>query len=335
MSTLSDIAQMAGVSTSTVFRVLNGQSSASLPEEAKARILEAAARLDYQPRTRRRSIGANKVRKLAVIGMNSEARDSSIPYFHDLTLGIQRECASRGLTGSNLQLIWSDAIRSYSQFEDFGQIIVVANNLDAAEFFRDKDQQVVFVAASPDPHRFPSVRVDLAGGTRLAVQHLIGLGYRKVGYFGEATEQDDQFSRFSTFKYLLTKLDLYDPQYVNLNGHWTAQSGYQMAKQAMQTGLVARSYFIANDPMAIGAIRAFASEGYRVPEDVAIIGFDNIELSAYTQPPLTTIDDSSAQCARLAVNLVVDGLCGSVPLIQVLVPTHLVIRESCGFPHTT
>lgn len=330
VATVSDIAQAAGVSASTVYRVLNGQSSKSMPEEVRLRIIAAAEKLDYQKRPRHHSIGANKVRKLAVIGMNSEARDEKIPYFQTLTQAFQRECAARGFTAQNYEFVWSDNVQSYHQFDDCDKVIVLANNEQAAEHFSRTKQDVLFVAASPDPTRFPSIRIDLASGSRLALGHLMSLGYQAIGYFGAESEVGDPLSRYATVVYELAGRGIFDERYVDVGGDWTARSGFEMAQRAVATGRVAPCYFVANDPMAIGAIRGFTSLGLNIPEDVAIVGFDNIYLSSYTQPPLTTIDHSPDVCAQLALSLVIDGLAGHVPLVQMLLPTSLVVRESCG-----
>ncbi len=330
MATLAEIAQAAGVSSSTVYRVLNKPANGGVNDALATKIREIAAQMSYETKPRQRKVGASKVRKLAVIGMDGATRDNNIPFFHELTTGIQQHCAARGLSMHNLQFVWSSAIQSYSQFNDCDKIIVLASNLDAADYFRDRDQDVLFVAACPDPQRFPSVCVDLAGGTVQAITHLLALGYDQIGFFGETSERNDPFSRYSTYEALLLRRKIYDERYVDLSGDWTADSGFAMAANAVANHSVARSYFIANDPMAIGAISAFQAHGLRIPEDVAIVGFDNIHLSTFTQPPLTTIDDSSARCAQLAVDLAVDGLGGRIPLMQILVPTTLVIRQSSG-----
>ncbi len=330
MATLAEIAQAAGVSTSTVYRVLNNPGNVGVNDALAEKVRAIADEMAYQVRPRQRKIGANKVRKLAVIGMEGATRDTNIPFFQELTRGIQQHCAVRGLSMHNMQFVWSSAVQSYAQFDDCDKIMVLASNLDAAEYFRDRDQDVLFVAASPDPQRFPSVCVDLVGGTVQAVNHLLKLGYDPIGYFGEIGEQSDPLSRFSTFESLLLKRKLYDDRYVDLTGDWTADSGFAMATKALSLGTVARAYFIANDPMAIGAMSAFQEHGLRVPEDVAVVGFDNVHFSAFTHPPLTTIDDASERCAQLAVDLTVDGLGGSIPLMQLLVPTKLVVRQSCG-----
>lgn len=330
MGILAEIAQQTGVSASTVFRVLNGHVSKSLPTDVKDRILEGGARLGYQPRTRARTTPANQGGKVAIIGMNSEESDKNIPFFHNLTVGIQKELSARGVSVDDFRVVWSDSIQSYRDFEYCGKIIVLGHNAEAAKFFSTTDCQVLFVAASPNPQRFPAVVVDHPGGTRLAIKHLQSLGYAQIGYFGHADEPDDALSRFCAFEYVLTKERIYDPRFVDLGGDWTARSGFEMAQNAVSTGIVARSYFVANDPMAIGAISGFTSCGLRVPEDVAIVGFDNIDMALYTQPPLTTVDDRADQCAYLAVELIMGGLGSTLPLVQLTVPTSLIVRETCG-----
>lgn len=125
---------------------------------------------------------------------------------------------------------------------------------------------------------------------------------------------------------------IYDENQVHLGGDWTAKSGYSVAKSCVENGHVARAYFVANDPMAVGAIRGFTECGLSIPEDVAVVGFDDVtELSAYVSPALTTVKLRAESLGRLSVNLLVDGIGDNTLPVQLTIPTALVIRESCGY----
>lgn len=330
MATLAHIAETVGVSKTTVFRVLNGQPTPSVPEAVRQAIRDLAAEGEYALRRRRRSVGRSRARRMAVVGLNNALLDANIPFFHQLTQAMQRALAARTLSEDNVDYVWSGEVASYRQFESYDRVIVLGRNPEAAQHFLHTEQTVLFVAAAPHPERYPSVMVDLAGGTRQAVQHLLSLGYPSIGYFGEAHEGRGFSARLAMFQHLLIQQGLYRAEHVHLEGDWTAASGHAMAAHAMRRGPLARAYFVSNDPMAIGAISAFVEAGLRVPEDVAVVGFDDIDMARFTQPPLTTVNDSVDVCARVAVNLALDGLGGELPPVAVLVPTHLVVRASSG-----
>ena len=116
----------------------------------------------------------------------------------------------------------------------------------------------------------------------------------------------------------------------NLADAWSVAGGYETAKADVESGDVAQAHFDVKDPMPIGAIRAFTEAGLHVPNDVAIIGFDDIEMAAFVTPPLTSVHAATDLMGRLAVNLLVDELGEGVLPLQFTAPTTLRIRESCG-----
>ncbi len=331
MATLSDIARKTGVSISTVSRVLNNHPGLSIPDETKSLIMETAERLHYRVKVGKRTAGKHKIKRVAVIGFMSESYNMNVPYYSNIRHGIEMECRAQGLDGASLHFEWSDSVRSYATFIDYDGIIVIGNNEEAAEYFDKTDRRVVFVDTALHPERYSSVVPDFAGGTRQAVTHLLSLGYESIGYLGGANEPNIHYPRFITFKSFLEDKELYNPSLVELKGEWTAKSGYDMASECLSQGRVARAYFVANDPMAIGAMRAFAEAGLRIPEEVAFIGFDDItDLAAYVRPPLTSVHVPVETLGRFGVHLLLNGFADDSEPVKITVPTKLIVRESCG-----
>jgi len=328
MATLSDIAKIVGVSTSTVSRVLNEQPGIAIPTEKKSLIFQTAEALNYRVKVGKRTVGKNLVRRLGVIGWYNEEWALNIPYYSLIRHGIEKECRALGFDGSAYQFQWSDAIRSYSIFQDFDGIIVIGHNKEAADYFRDKNQRVIYVDSSPDPHRYDSIVPDFIDGVQQALTHLIAQGYTSIGYLGGENESAGTLPRYSTFKSFMEERGLFRPEFVHLEGDWTVTTGYAMAQVCTEQKTVARAYLVANDPMAIGAMHAFAKAGLKVPQDVAIIGFDDIEMSAFVRPPLSTVRIPAENCGRLAVHLLVDGLSDHTLPLRITVPTEMIVRES-------
>lgn len=330
MATLNDIARIVGVSVSTVSRVLN-EHPGGVPEEIRSIIFQTAEDLNYRLRTGNRAIGRRRIRRVGVIGWFNEEFDQTMPYYSLVRESIERECHALGLTGAAYQFQWSDSIRSYSPFLELDGVIVIGNNSEAANYFQDKDLRVVFVDGRPDPRRYDCIVPDFENGTKQVLSHFENLGYTGIGYLGGENERDTDLPRFQTFRTHLVQTGKYRPELVRLEGDWRPASGYAMAQACIAEGTLARAYFVANDPMAVGAMRAFSEAGVRVPEDVAVVGFDDMEMAAYVHPPLTTVRIPTRECGRLAVHLLVDGLGETRIPLRITVPTELIVRESCGY----
>lgn len=332
MTTLRDIAKITGVSASTISRVLNEQPEGlSVAEEIRRLIFQTAEQLNYTRQRKPRPFGKNSIRKIAVIGWFNEEHGIAVPYYSQLRRGIELECRSLGFDASSVVFEWSDFVRSYAMFSQCDGVVVIGANEEAHDYFAQGDQRVVFIDHSPDPVRFSSVVIDFALGTKQALTHLIELGYTSIGYFGGSNELSRELPRSKMVREFLTAKNLYNPDHVHLEGDWTAKTGYEMAQQRVRDGNLARSYFVANDPMAVGAMTGFLDSGLRIPEDVAIVGFDDIiEMASYVRPRLTTVHAPIEYLGKLGVDLLVNGLSDNSIPVSITLPTTLTVRESCG-----
>ena len=329
MATLKDVAELARVSTTTVSRVLSGDPNLSIPDETRDRILWASSQMQYQIKTRRREIGRRKLRRVGMIAFGNEQSERDDPYFLSIRRGVEQEFRNLGFDQS-VVVQWSELVGSYSTFLDLDGLIIIGNNYEAADFFRGKPQRVVFVDRCPDVSSFNSVMIDFVSATHAVLDHLLGLGYRRLGYIGgEQNNGLEEDLRLQAFREYLSAKELFFQEHVHVAPKWSVMGGYEAAKQTVVQGQLADAYFIASDPMAIGAIRAWTESGIAVPRDVAVVGFDDIELAAYVTPPLTTVHIPTEMMGRLAVNLLVDGI-GDLDLpVSLTVPTNLIVRESC------
>lgn len=331
MATLRDIAKRTGVSPSTISRVLNHHPEAqSIADDIRALIFQTVEELDYVKADRKRFVGRNKIGRIIVIGWFNEERDTNIPYYALIRHGIEMECRALGLDGSSIVFEWSDSLKTYSSLSNYDGVIVIGQNHEAADYLMDKQQRVVFVDYCPNPLRYYSVQPDLVHGTKQALEHLLDLGYTSIGYLGGVNDAEDPLPRFSTFKEFMQSKGRYQPEHVHLLGNWTAETGYAMAQQCIQSGHLAEAYFAANDPMAIGAMNAFLDAGLRIPEDIGIIGFDDIDMSSHVRPSLTTVRVPAESLGRLGADLLINGLNDEISPFTIFVPTELVIRDSCG-----
>ncbi len=330
MATLKDVAKLAQVSTTTVSRILNGDPNLIVPDKTRDRVLRASLQMQYQVKARKREIGRRKLRRVGMIAFGNEQVERDDPYFLSIRRGVEQEFHKLGFDQS-VVVQWSDTISSYNTFLDVDGVIVVGNNYEAADFFLGKSQKVVFVDRCPDISSFSSVVIDFASATYKVLDHLLSLGHKRIGYIGGIQNNGlEEDLRLLAMREHLGSKQMYFDEHIHVSQTWSVMGGYEMAKLAMASGNLADAYFIASDPMAIGAIRAWTESGIRVPHDVAIVGFDDIELAAYVTPPLTTVNIPTEIMGQMAANLLVDGIGDFDIPVALTVPTSLIIRESCG-----
>lgn len=327
MVTIKDVASKAGVSISTTSYALNNSSRVS--EKTKARILKVAQELDFHPNGTARNL---KMQKTNTIGFF--VNDLGGPFYSELIQGVQEIASSNGY-----DLI---ICGNYGQNDSTVNKFLMGRRVDGAIILAPgiSDDILLKVAKSNFPiivldrdlkaECIYSVLIDNEKGAYEAVNHLVGQGYHHILYLSGPDDSYDNKKRF--YGYLRTleaNSIVYDEKWY-IKGKFTEQSGYNAVTKLIETGNIPEAIFSANDEMAIGAIRALENKGYKVPEDVAIVGFDDIRLSSYIQPKLTTVKHPKYELGILASHMLFRALKGEEVIQSVVLSTDLVIRESCG-----
>lgn len=329
VASLKDVANLANVSPTTVSRVLNEDPSLVVPNETRQRVLAAAEQIGYRVKTKHREIGRNSIQRVGILAYKSEQYELNDPYFLSIRQGVEAQCKSLGYR-ENVVFQWSEERADYSKLDTVDGLVIIGDNLVAAERFEHWGRRAVFVDSNPNQRLFNSVMVDFERATRDAIDHLLSIGYRKIGHIGAVNRGKKVDPRDKFFRAYMASMDLLEHRNIHVADDWTINDGYQIAQQCLDQGNLPEAFFVASDPLAIGVIRRFIEAGVRVPEDVAIVSFDDIEVSAFVTPPLTTIRVPTEAMGRTAVDLLVNGLGSHNLPLQVTVPTELVIRESCG-----
>lgn len=339
MATIKDIANQANVSTATVSRVLNNDPSLSVSEETRERIFQVAEKLGYKPgrvkRLKQESELSNKQVGL-LLGVSSEDEKGD-PYFTKVRLSIEKRCAELGIAIG--RVVWrNDA--DFAPLQDMDGLIIVGS-LDPEDIERifPNRKAVVLVNHLLGVRGFDSVRIHFRQALEDVLEHLERLGHRKIGMIcGQEylyklgpnkkvqTVPDVRRVYFEE----LRKKKGYDDSGFILTGDWSTAGGYERMKEMLDKPERPTACFIANDPMAIGALRALHEKGIKVPEEMAVIGFDDIEVSAFVNPPLTTVRVYPEQIGKTAVQLLVERWEGRETALLVSIETQLVVRESCG-----
>jgi LacI family transcriptional regulator len=343
MTTIRDIAKKAKVSPATVSRVLNNDQTLSVSEETRKRILEIAVQLKYKPmRVRQQQSKRNTSKEHIEIGLLlwcSQQDEFNDLYFLSIREGIEKQCLDLGIHITKIIRMTdpkNDADLYASKLD--GMIIVGEIDPKSLVNMFHKEDRLVFVNYSPDERHYDAVVSDFCQATELAISHLLQHGHKKIGFIGgkehirqfgsyQITEIEGQ--RLKTYKKVMQEHGIYDEKFVYLN-EWSTASGYQTMKEILTQSDIPTAFFVASDPLAIGALRAIHEEGLSAPDDISIVSFNDIEIAEYVNPPLTTIKVYTEQMGRTAVNLLIDRLNGREIPMKVVLPTKLIVRKSCG-----
>ncbi len=330
--TIRQIAKLAGVSRSTVSRVINDHPNVS--PETREQVLKVVEETGFRPDPIARSLSS---RRADIIGLVIPLAIQSLfedPFFPRLTQGISETCNRYDYTLS-LFLLHSPEQEaklypriSRRQFLD--GVIVTATLSDDPLIPQLRANRVPFVlhGRHQDP-RVSFVEIDNVTGAHTAVTHLIRLGRRRIalitGPLGSLAAEDRKQGYLNA---LIERRVPVDKDLI-IHGDFTEISSYEAMQRLLDKGPDA--VFVASDSMAMGALRALREAGKRVPEEVAVVGFDDMPQAATADPPLTTIRQPIQRAGALAVEMLMDILeNGSEPVRRIILPTELVIRSSCG-----
>ncbi len=330
VATIKEIAEKANVSTATVSRVLNHDKSLSVTDETRERIISIANELNYVPVRKRQternqeSVAINRIFGLEMwYAPEYEWEDT---YFLSIRKGIEQECSERGITLRKLKHDWRDKRENY---EDLDGLIVIGALEDETKV--DKVSPVVLVNDSTENPKYDNVVLDYEKATEQAIEHLLMLGHTKIGFIGgmhQTGEEEIKDLRQRAFESILQEKGLLKEEYIFLSSRFLVSDGYECMKQLIRNEQRPSALFVASDAMAIGAIRAAHEAGMKVPSDISIVSFNDVEMAAFTQPAITTVKVYTEEMGRTAVKLILDQLNGRTIPIKAVLPTNLVIRES-------
>ena len=324
--TIREVAARAGVSHQTVSRVINGYERVT--PETRERVETAITELGYQPNAIARSMAQGRTHTLACIAPN--LTDFT---FANIIEGAETEARSQGyflLTASapdeDSFALLIDQLLGSRRAEG---LLVITPYIDHRHSKLHHDVPIVFVGADPHEEGTSLVTLDDTAAGFLATQHLVQLGHQRIAHIIGPQVEDCARNRLEGYRTALRTAGIStDPRLV-VEGDWSATSGYRAISRLLSQDVPFSAIFAQNDRMAIGAIQALRENGMRVPEAVSVIGFDDMPLATYFDPPLTTIKQDTFlmgfEAARLLVRLIEhpEGEKTSIYL-----PGELVIRHS-------
>ena len=335
MVTIKDIARHSQVSTATVSRILNNDPSLSVSDETRKRVLAIVDELDYKP-LRKKSVKVKKQEEaynIGVIMLNDETID---PYFQSIRLGAEDACNQYPLRIVSTMIVGKSQITADSVSGLDGLIVIGDVDIADLKEVYAHNNNIIAVDYLPKDSNVDVVISDFEGATELVISYLLELGHTDIAYIGGKGEifgvskfktSDKEDTRQSTFEKAMKEKGLYNPEKV-LIGEWSTASGYTLTKQLIEMNDLPSAIVVGSDPTAVGVLRALHEADIRVPEDVSIFSYDDIEAAAYMNPPLSTVKVYGDEMGKTAVKLLYDRLKGRTIPLKVILPAELVIRDS-------
>ncbi len=336
MATLKDIAKLTNVSLSTVSRVLNYDSSISVTNETRKHIFEVAEDLDYRtPKQRNKDNDRNndKSLKIGVLHWYSQDEELEDPYYLSIRKGIEKCAADKNI---QITMIFKNSDKyTTNELKEFEGVVAIGKfSKEDAEEFAKCCNNITFVDYSPNVKKYDSVVIDFKAAVLEVLDYLSELGHSNIGYIGGIEYIGNDKAVIKDEREYIFQQYMNDKGVVNCDhiyiGRFTAEDGYKLMKKAIAEGQVPTAFFVGSDSMAIGALRALYESGIRVPKDVSIIGFNDIPTAKYLVPPLTTIRVYTEFMGSTAVELLLERIYDNRDIPKkVVVPTQVIIRESC------
>lgn len=327
--TIRDVAKMAGVSITTISRVMN-ESNPPVSSETLERIRQTIEILHYVPQSAARSLSSSRKNAIGLLLPNIGWDD----YFPPLLRGVEA-----GAVASGFDLLIASRREPGSIKQALGPhntdgVVVFTDSLSDGEIVNWNEKGfpcVLLHRAPPQGLSIPHVQYENKDGTRKMIDHLIEKhNCRRIGFLRGPDGNEDSYWRELGYRQSLEEHGLvYDPQYI-ARGNFDEKDARTAVENWINKGITLDAVFSGDDDSGIGVLEALQNAGLHVPDDIAVVGFDDSPIARFCNPPLTTmrasIDEAGKTATQMLAELIITGETQSMALL----PTELIIRRSCG-----
>ncbi|WP_179037832.1 LacI family DNA-binding transcriptional regulator [Paenibacillus sp. URB8-2] len=333
---IKDIAKIAGVSVSTVSKIINNYSEIS--EETRSKVLQIMQETGYVPSNSAKTLATKTSNLIGVIFAGKLNVDFTHPFFVEVLNSFKKQM---GLLGYDLVFFSNEKFQSGGNndylarcrhYHVDGCVVISGQELEPSISQLDNsDIPCIGVDMKLSGRSSGYIMSDNYKISSKVVEHFYLLGYRELGYIGSTQESDISNMRESGYRNTIESfgLPVNEKWFVN-GGNFFEASGYEAMQRMIASGSLPRAIFAASDQLAIGAMRALKECSLSVPETVAVIGCDDIEASRFTTPQLSTIRQNKEKIGRLAALMLYDLINNQSETSSFVVEPELIIRESCG-----
>lgn len=333
IGTIYDLAKKTGFSITTVSKALNNYKDVS--DKTRAKILQAAAEMDYLPNAHAQSLSTKKSWAIGV--MFSEANEVGMkhPFFNGIIESFRHATEEHGydliFASRNLRNRDMSYLEHFKHRAVDGIVVICSDRMDE-QVQELMQSDIPIVVVDMDSANCSVVYSDNTAGARLAVEYLYELGHRAIAHIAGDSSIDAGAARVKGYELAMQALDLpIPPEYLVNAGFFSVEEGKQAMEQLLELSSPPTAVFVAGDQMAIGAIEAVHEHGLQVPEDISIIGYDDIEMIKYITPKLTTIRQDTDEIGEAAAELLIEQMTAKERRTERrVIPVRLIERASCA-----
>ena len=332
--TMKDVARLAGVSPQTVSIVVNKKPGIS--KATRARVMEAIDELQYRPRFVARSLRTRTTHTLAFL----------VPDIANPSLAAMTSAAEKYAHSFGYNLVVYNSLGDVDRESAYVQMAVdrwvdgvlcvsVKNELISLYTLERAGIPAVVIDRIPEQYTKPAVIFENIKAGLIAAEHLLNLGHVYIAHISGPMDLRLARERLEGFRRAIVERGLQPGVCVTVEGNWECETGYKAMQSILASKPLPTAIFAANDRMAIGAMRALYEAGLRVPQDVSVVGLDDIEVAAYQVPPLTTIEQPFARMATLGVQMLLALLRGDeLAEPRIVLEPALIVRQSTAPPRS-
>ncbi|SKA77552.1 transcriptional regulator, LacI family [Caloramator quimbayensis] len=331
MTTIYDISKATGFSPTTVSKALNDYSDVS--EKTKQIILKKASEMGYIPNSHARILITKKSWTIGILFDEKLNIGMKHPYFNAIIESFKENVESRGY---DLLFISKDLGGNRTTYLDhciirgIDGVIIITSHPNNEQIIELINSDFPCVLIDNECNRKSSIHSDDVRGCYLAVEYLYSLGHRKIAHIYGSKDTFAGNVRLNEFinslkKFNLPKID----EYLVDGGYFSFDGGYNAMKKLLELEDLPTAVFTAGDFMAVGAISAIKEKGLRVPEDISIIGYDDLDICKYVTPRLTTIKQNTDLIGKNAADILINEIDKKICRTSMIIPVELVVRDSC------
>lgn len=325
MATIKDIAEKARVSITTVSRVLNYDETLNVQDETRKRIFEIAEQMEYKVKDKKRRKKALKIGVLYSYSLEEELEDT---YYLSVRVAIEKKLKEEGYKkfriSSQMEREDLPALDGIICLGTFGQTMT--------ERIKSYHKPAVIVDAVPDADAFDSVVHDIRRSVIKVMNYLMSQGHEKIAYIGgyeiDSDGNEVLDNRTNTYESYMNDRGLYREEYVKKCGY-APKDGYARMKELLELADKPTAVFAANDSLVIGCYKAVSEKGLCIPEDISVVGYNDISAAKYLMPPLTTVRLHMDFMGERAVDILAERIFTEREIpVETRIPTELIIRDS-------
>ncbi len=333
---IDDIARLAFVSRSVVSRVLNNRPNVS--DEARARVLKVIEKYNYRPSATARSLATDRTYEISILAPRKKDDVFANGFWSLIFLGISEECIRRGffvslsMISGELETHLNDRILNGHNFD--GYILISKEVADkVVPALRKREIPTVLIGRDPDFPDLHSVDVDNVEGGYKATKHLVDLSHRHIAIMTGPLHTQESLDRLEGYKKALEEAGLPFVDALCSEGDYSQEGGHGCMQRLLEQTPRPTAVFCVSDAQAAGALLAIHRAGLTVPGDVSVIGYDDLPISRYTIPPLTSMHQPIYHMGERAADIVIDQIEGKIEdVVHVHLQADLVERETCSPP---